>query len=45
MTKSLDKLRNLDKKYAKILNFSIEIETNCSDMTKFQGLNKFLDLD
>jgi hypothetical protein len=25
--------------------FSIEIETNCQEMTKFPGLNEFLDLD
>ncbi len=45
MMKSLDWLRNLDKKMQKSMYFFIDIETNCQEMQKFSDLNKFLDLD
>ncbi len=45
MMKSLNGLRNLDKKIQKSTHFSIEIETNCWEMPKFSDLDKFLDLD
>ncbi len=45
MMKSLDRLRNLDKKIQKSTHFSIKIETNCREMPKFSDLGEFLDLD
>jgi hypothetical protein len=45
MMKSLDKLRNLNKKMQKSMHFSIKIETNCRETPKFSDLDEFLDLD
>ncbi len=45
MTKSLDPLRNLDGKYAKIIYFLVKIEMNCQEMTTFLGLDELLDLN
>ncbi len=43
--KSLDGLRNLDKKIQKSTHFLIEIETNCQETLKFSDLDEILDLD
>jgi hypothetical protein len=45
MIKSLDGLRNLDKKIQKSTHFSIEIETNCRETPKFSDLDEILYLD
>ncbi len=45
MMKSLDGLRNLDKKMQKSMHFLIKIETNCWETPKFSDLDKFLDWD
>jgi hypothetical protein len=42
------RLKNIEiwiKKNAKINSLLIEIETNCQDLPKISGLNRFLDLD
>ncbi len=44
MMKSLDGLRNLNKKMQKSTHFSIKIKTNCREKPKFSDLDKFLDL-
>ena len=44
MMKSLDGLRNLDKKIQKSTHFLIEIETNCQETPKFLDLDEILDL-
>jgi hypothetical protein len=45
MMKSLDGLRNLDKKMQKSTHFLISIETNCRETPKFSHLDEFLDLN